>query len=131
VITSVVSRKYTFLPRLDSWRLRWTEVGFSAVITRTHFALAALRTLGDRYHAIEVSVQPFHGLPGAYILPGLRIREKPRLIDHGPFAYVCHSIYTQVSFSLFARPRSLRPTCTVGTLLLEYHSLLHSGLSTH
>ena len=37
----------------------------------------------------------------AYILSELQIREKPRLIDHGPFAYVRHPIYTQVSHSIF------------------------------
>ena len=45
--------------------------GLLAVIAGTHFARTALKTLGDQYHAIGVSVLPFRGLLDANIFPGL------------------------------------------------------------
>jgi len=80
-------------------------VGLLAHYAGSVLMRTTMKTLGDQYHLIGVSALFFHGLPETYILPGLQIREKPRLVDHGPLAYVRHPAYTQVSHSLVAEPR--------------------------
>ncbi|KAF9781216.1 hypothetical protein BJ322DRAFT_260561 [Thelephora terrestris] len=50
-------------------------VGLLAFLVGTTLTRSALKALGDQFHAIG-------------------IREKPRLVDSGPYAYVRHPIYT-------------------------------------
>jgi len=45
-------------------------------LPRTYFTRTAPKTLGDECHAIGASALLLRGLPEAYILPGLQIREK-------------------------------------------------------
>ena len=103
--------------------------GILVHLAGTSLARAALKTLGDQYHAIGVSPYLLVDYrPTAYTL-GLQIREKPRLVDHGPFAYVRHPIYTQVSYPLFTVCGTVTLTTphTAEASLPRPLSLLRSG----
>ena len=94
-------------------------VGLLAGFAGANFSHTALKALGDQYHAIGVSAPPspwtFAYPPVTYVFSGLQIREKPRLIDHGPFAYVRHPVFTRVSPSIFT-------VCRIEPLTIPMHS---------
>ena len=84
-------------------------VGLLGVLTGAVLTRTALKALGDPCSTIGVSALFSRGLPDTNRLSGLQIREKPRLVDHGPFAYVRHPIYTRVSLSPSAEPSPYDP----------------------
>lgn len=73
--------------------------GFLLLLAGTVVTVRAIRTLGDQLNGIGVS-----GLSSgrccrapdwwAYVLSAPQIRENPRLVDTGPYAYVRHPLYT-------------------------------------
>ena len=64
--------------------------------------------------------------PATNIFSGLQVREKPRLVRDGPFAYVRHPIYTQVSRSLFTEACPLQ-SHAAEAFLLQLLPLSYSG----
>ena len=71
-------------------------VGLLALLAGTILTRSALEALGDQFHAIGVSFLIFRYYRRPTYVHRLlcQIREKPRLVDSGPFAYVRHPIYT-------------------------------------
>ena len=68
-------------------------LGLLALLGGTILARSAMKALGDQFHAIGVSTCD-QTLPKPANFPPMQIREKPRLVESGPFAYVRHPIYT-------------------------------------